>query len=68
MKQSAHKKIGIITKCKVVKSKICNPFGECEIPMIFDRGYVSHDDVLKIRKEIMSDNRKKQREKRINKD
>ena len=59
---SDSQKIGIVTKCKVVKSKICNPFGECEIPMIFDRGYVSHDDVLAIRKEIMSENRKKQRE------
>ena len=46
------------------KSKICNPFGECEIPMIFDRGYVSYDDVLTIRKEIMAENRRKQKEKK----
>src|SRR5574344_715175 len=46
-------KIGLIMKCKVVKSKICNPMGECEIPLIFDRGFVSFDDVPKIRKEIM---------------
>ena len=64
---SDKQKIGIITKCKVVKSKICNPFGECEIPMIFDRGYVSHDDVLEIRKEIMNNNRKKQRERKVEK-
>ncbi len=64
---AANVKIGIITKCKVVKSKICNPYGECEIPMIFDRGYVSHDDVLTIRKEIMAENRKKQRENKVNK-
>lgn len=46
-------KIGIIIKCKVVKSKVCNPMGECEIPCFFDRGFVSHDDVKDIRKEIL---------------
>lgn len=46
-------KIGLIMKCKVVKSKVCNPMGECEIPLFFDRGFVSFDDVAAIRKEIM---------------
>ena len=46
-------KIGLIMKCKVVKSKICNPMGECEIPLFFDRGFVSFDDVQSIRKELM---------------
>ena len=46
-------KIGMIMKCKVTKSKVCNPMGECEIPLIFDRGFVSFDDVASIRKEIM---------------
>lgn len=46
-------KIGLIMKCKVVKSKVCNPQGECEIPLIFERGFVSFDDVDTIRKEIM---------------
>lgn len=45
--------IGFIMKCKVVKSKVCNPLGECEIPCFFDRGFVSYDDVDSIRKEIM---------------
>ena len=40
-------------KCKVVKSKVSNPQGECEIPLFFDRGFVSFDDVPTIRKEIM---------------
>ena len=40
-------------KCKVVKSKVCNPMGECEIPLFFDRGFVSFDDVKSIRQEIM---------------
>jgi recombination protein RecA len=47
-------KIGLIMKCKVVKSKVSNPMGECEIPLIFDRGFVSFDDVPRIRKEIMN--------------
>lgn len=46
-------KIGLIMKCKVVKSKVSNPMGECEIPLIFDRGFVSFDEVQQIRKEIM---------------
>ena len=41
-------------KCKVVKSKVSNPMGECEIPLFFDRGFVSFDDVPAIRKEIMA--------------
>ena len=46
-------KIGFIMKCKVVKSKVCNPMGECEIPCFFDRGFVSFDDIPTIRKELM---------------
>jgi recombination protein RecA len=46
-------KIGLIMKIKVVKSKVCNPMGECEIPLFFDRGFVSFDDVADIRKETM---------------
>lgn len=46
-------KVGLIMKCKVVKSKVCNPMGECEIPLFFDRGFVSFDEVPEIRKEIM---------------
>lgn len=45
--------IGFIMKCKVQKSKVSNPMGECEIPCFFDRGFVSHDDVKDIRKEIL---------------
>lgn len=46
-------KVGFIMKCKVEKSKVCNPLGECEIPCFFDRGFVSFDDVPSIRKELM---------------
>lgn len=58
-----NEKIGIITKFKVIKSKVSNPYGECLVPMIFDRGYVSYDEVPDIRKEIMAENRKKQKSK-----
>lgn len=46
-------KVGLIMKCKVVKSKVCNPMGECEIPLFFDRGFVSFDDIKPIRLELM---------------
>ena len=51
---AATEKIGLIMKCKVVKSKVSNPMGECEIPLFFDRGFVSFDEVASIRKEIMA--------------
>lgn len=50
---AANEKVGLIMKCKVVKSKVCNPMGECEIPLFFDRGFVSFDDVKEIRRELM---------------
>lgn len=50
---ATNKKVGLIMKCKVVKSKVSNPMGECEIPCFFDRGFVSFDDVKTIREELM---------------
>lgn len=50
---AANEKVGFIMKCKVVKSKVSNPMGECEIPCFFDRGFVSFDDIKPIRKELM---------------
>lgn len=52
-------KVGLILKCRVAKSKVSNPYGECEIPFFFDRGFVSYEDVPEIRKELM----KKEKEK-----
>lgn len=52
-------KCGLIMKMKVVKSKISPPLGECEIPMFFDRGFASFDDIQVIRKEIMKANNAK---------
>lgn len=50
---AANEKVGLVMKFKVVKSKVCNPMGECEVPLFFDRGFVSFDDVNPIRKELM---------------
>lgn len=50
-------KVGMVMKIKVVKSKVSNPMGECEVPLFFDRGFVSWDDVEEIRKELMKKNR-----------
>ena len=50
---ATNEKVGFIMKWKVVKSKVCNPMGEGEIPCFFDRGFVSFDDVKDIRKEIL---------------
>lgn len=51
-----NEKVGMIMKVKIVKSKVCNPLGECELPFFFDRGFVSFDDIATIRKEIMKQN------------
>jgi recombination protein RecA len=50
---AVNEKVGLIMKIKVIKSKVCNPMGECEIPLFFDRGFVSFEDVNAIRKELM---------------
>lgn len=60
-------KVGLIMKCKVVKSKVCNPMGECEIPLFFDRGFVSFEDINDVRKELMR-KRAEQFGKRVPKD
>lgn len=50
---ASKERIGMIMKCKVVKSKVCNPMGECEIPLIYDRGFVKFSELDDVRKEIM---------------
>ena len=64
---ATNEKIGFIMKCKVIKSKVSNPMGECEIPCFFDRGFVSFDDVKPIRAEIMKQ-RAEQYGRRVSKD
>lgn len=54
--------IGMIMKCKVVKSKVNNPKGECEIPLIYERGFIDFADLEQVRKEIMQEHKKKYKE------
>jgi recombination protein RecA len=49
---AAKERIGMIMKCRVVKSKVSNPMQECEVPMLFDRGFVSFSDLDKVKDEI----------------
>jgi recombination protein RecA len=51
---AANEKVGLIMKMKIVKSKVCNPMGEAEIPMFFGRGFESFDNIPEIRKELMA--------------
>ena len=51
-------KVGMISKLKVMKSKVCKPYMEAELPFFFDRGFVSFDDINTIRQELMIENRK----------
>lgn len=52
---SDNEKVGIIMKAKIQKSKVSNPFGEAELPFFFDRGFVSYDDIMTIRKELIKE-------------
>lgn len=61
-------KVGLIMKCKIVKSKVNNPMQECEIPLFFDRGFVSFDDVADIRKELMEQRAKQYGKRKANVD
>ena len=64
---AATEKIGMIMKCKVVKSKVSNPMGECEVPLIFERGFIGFSDLQAVRREIM-EQRAKQFGKRVPKE
>lgn len=55
---SDNEKVGLIMKMKVVKSKVCNPYGEAEVPFFFDRGFASYEAIKSIRAEIMKLRRK----------
>lgn len=54
---ATNKAVGMIMKCKVIKSKVSEPKGECELPLFYDRGFVSFDDVKQIRDELMEKER-----------
>lgn len=48
----AGERLGLVMKLKVVKSKVCAPFRECEIPLVFDVGFVAHDNLKAVLKEV----------------
>lgn len=63
---AAEEKVGLVMRVKVIKSKICNPYGEAELPFFFDRGFVSADDVKSIRLELMKKNNEKVKQNKHN--
>lgn len=65
---AAEEKIGLVIKAKIVKSKVSNPFGECEIPVLFDGGFVSFDDLPEIRSELMKKRREQYVLKKVRKE
>lgn len=49
-------KVGMIMKTKCVKNKTANPMLEAEIPMFFEKGFTSFDDISSTRHELMKAN------------
>lgn len=47
--------IGIIMKCRTVKNKTFPPFRECELVMLFDRGFIDYSELEETRKQIMKE-------------
>lgn len=43
---------GQISKCLVTKSKVGPPRRECELDLVFERGWVAHENLLQVRKEL----------------
>lgn len=50
--------IGLIMKCRTIKNKTYEPYKECELVLIFERGFIDYADLNDVRKEIMSERRK----------
>lgn len=44
-------RFGQLCSFRVIKSKVSKPYRECEIPLLFDKGFVTHDEVKKIIKD-----------------
>lgn len=61
MNSASKETIGMIMKVKVVKSKVCNPKGEAEIPLFYERGFVDFADLEQTRKDIMAEHKEKYR-------
>jgi len=61
---STNERCGLIQKIKILKSKVCAPQEERELPMFFLYGYVSFDDLQEKRKIIMKANNEKYKKKK----
>lgn len=51
-----HPKLGAfgqISKIKIVKSKVSKPYRECELPLVFDKGFVLPHDLVGVRTELI---------------
>ncbi len=40
-------KYGLICKVQTVKSKVCAPMGEAELPLVWGKGFVEHENIIK---------------------
>lgn len=59
MSTETKEKIGAIIKVKAVKNQVAPPMRECELVLFFDRGFVGYDSLEEVRKEIMTERKKK---------
>jgi len=48
-------RIGQLCAFRVVKSKVSTPYKECEIPLHFDKGFVSHEEIKQLSKDAKVD-------------
>lgn len=64
---SDKERIGAEIKVKVKKSKVSAPFKECKLYLIFDRGFISFDDLNDIRREVMADHKERYKNKAVKK-
>ena len=51
-----HDKLGVfgqISVAKIVKSKVCSPQKTCELVLIYDRGFIRHEDLNSVRDQLI---------------
>lgn len=51
--------MGQICKIKVVKSKVCSPMREAELPLVFNHGFVTHEETRAVMKDIRAKRKQK---------
>jgi len=50
-----HGRLGQLCAFRVTKSKVSTPYKECEIPLSFEKGFVTHDEMKQILKQQKED-------------